>query len=164
MGRKAALNLGISTIVVLVIAMVVIGSSVSFIRTLFSEGEDVLIGTFPAKELNPTRDEPLVLESNTITLKQGERKVVRTAVYNRESQRHNFTIELPGCTNTTGGNVDTISLISRPASIESGGKIGMRGTLTAEVGTTQGSPFICEIRAKSDVATYTKQIDVEVTT
>lgn len=166
MQRKAALNLGISTIVVLVIAMVVIGSGISFIRTFFSEGQDALLQTFPASDigLNPTRDNPFVLGSNELEIQQDSTETIQAAVYNNEGSSVNFVLNITGCIDNRGTDANNITLRSPSAQVPTGESSGFQGILTAQPGIAQNSPFICTAQAQSDQANYTKQVTVEVTT
>jgi hypothetical protein len=85
MNKKAALELGISTIVVMVIAMVVIGAGVSFIRTFFSTGTDSLQGAFEGignlRKL-PDGNEPVVLSRETVNGRPGTKVTLDAGIYN----------------------------------------------------------------------------------
>lgn len=65
--KKAAMELGISTVVMLVIAIVIIGAGVAFIRGFFTTGEGSLMGAFDLAEfrIEPSRNNPLVISSGT---------------------------------------------------------------------------------------------------
>lgn len=86
MSKKGALNLGISTIVVLVIAMVLIAGFVSFIRNFLDAGEDSLMGAFDVAEFGqqPDAQNPIVIGSGSITIGQqgDDTKIVAIGYYN----------------------------------------------------------------------------------
>ena len=65
--KKAAMELGISTVVMLVIAIVIIGGGIAFIRGFFATGDESLRGAFDIVEfrVEPSRTNPLVLSSGT---------------------------------------------------------------------------------------------------
>lgn len=92
MSKKGALNLGISTIVVLVIAMVLIAGFVSFIRTFLDTGEESLMGAFDVADFGkqPTAQDPVVLARGSISLGQRESDTVRVPIgyYNADSETY----------------------------------------------------------------------------
>ena len=100
MNKKAALNLGISTVVVMVIAMVVIGAGVSFIRTMFGDSTEALIGTFDlvgGVGLNPTRDEQLVLELRSVEMEGDDSRAITAGFYNREVEEVTVNLTIGSC-------------------------------------------------------------------
>ena len=86
--KKGAMELGISTVVMLVIAIVIIGAGIVFIRSFFGTGTDTLIGAFEVADfgLEPTANRPLVLTDGQVSIKTGRQSVVRVGFYNRQSK------------------------------------------------------------------------------
>lgn len=156
--KKGALQLGISTIVVLVIAMVLIAVGVSLIRGLTGIGEEKLASAFEVGDfgLQPTRDDPLVLQDGQIDIKAGTTEFVRVGFYNKESSPvEEASIDLDTCTGglTEGTNVTIDSLAQ---TIPGGETAGYETVVKVVSGTTQGI-YTCQIKlvdsAKKVVAT-----------
>jgi hypothetical protein len=86
--KKGAMELGISTVVMLVIAIVIIGAGIVFIRSFFGTGTETLIGAFEVADfgLEPTANRPLVLTDGQVNIKTGRQSVVRVGFYNRQSK------------------------------------------------------------------------------
>lgn len=166
--RSAAMQLGVSTIVILVIAMVIIGAAISFIRTFFSQGQERLLQTFPASDvgLNPTNTNPLVLGSNELTVTQGETNTIQAGVYNTEADTVSYSLNISGCVNRSGSSVSNVITLNSPgAGIDPSESTAFRGILGTNSATTQGSPYICTVNAVKDDGTVAqnKQVTVRVT-
>jgi len=100
--KKASMELGISTVVVLVIAMVIIAGGIAFIRGFFKIGTDKLGGAFNVGDfgVQPTSIDPLVLvDGPTIELKTGDRKEVKVGFYNTKNPQYIF-IDFGNCVST----------------------------------------------------------------
>ena len=113
MNKKAALNLGISTVVVLVIAMVLIGAGISFIRTFFAAGESQLLGAFDIGdfERQPDSTNPIVLQAGRIQGGPGDTISVRLGFYNTEDAS-DFTFDVGTCSSaldSESANIDAIA-------------------------------------------------------
>ncbi len=144
--KRGALNLGISTVVVLVIAMVVIGAGVSFIRTFFAEGTDSLIGAFDSVQdigLSPDRESPFLLETSSIQLKQEETASLSAGFYNAGTEEKNVTIDLGSCSGNLGDNMTITSVNYEVPSAESVGFNFLIETDGASIGD-----YICSIVIK----------------
>ncbi|MCF7871777.1 hypothetical protein K9L97_01975 [Candidatus Woesearchaeota archaeon] len=161
MNKKAALQLGISTIVVLVIAMVLIGAGVSFIRTFFNEGENKLIGAFDIEDFGkqPTRLDPLVLEEGVLRIKSGKSTNVPVGFYNaKDSPEENVTITAGNCVPAVG--VENFTIQSLPQDVTNGQKAGF--TVTVFMKASEGV-YVCEIKAEGLKGILeTEQIEVEI--
>jgi len=179
--KKAALSLGITTIVYLVIAMIIIGSGISFVRMVFDMGEETLGNAMPADDigLNPTSDNRFVMGSNSITVSRGETTTVQAGIYNTDNVRRDFTINLSDsdCVPTVSG----ISLSSPSAGVNPGESTGFRAILDVNQ-SVEDRTYICSLEAVGTDAgdntegddtggngggnsvTLSKQIDITVTT
>ncbi|MFT4261567.1 MAG: hypothetical protein ACMXX9_04010 [Candidatus Woesearchaeota archaeon] len=148
MNKKAALNLGISTVVVLVIAMVLIGAGVSFIRSVFSDVPmpgDIID---PATLSNPpTRERPLIIDGSTIRVGQtGGESVVRVGVYNSQASTANdVQITASSC---EGMNPEIRSI---KQSIPGSSAAAFQIIFKTESNTSAGT-YICNIEAKDNAS------------
>lgn len=100
--KKAAMELGISTVVMLVIAIVIIGGGITFIRGFFTKGTDTLSNSFDLADfgLEPSASEPLVLIDGKMNIKTGREDVVRVGFYNRHGDTKNVSVGFGNCITT----------------------------------------------------------------
>ncbi len=99
--KKASIELGISTVVVLVIAMVLIAGGVAFIRGFLNKGTAELTKGFDLSELGtqPTAIEPLVFVQGTgLSMKSGSENEVKVGFFNAKSGEVNTKIQFSSCT------------------------------------------------------------------
>ena len=145
MNKKAALNLGISTVVVLVIAMVVIGAGVSFIRTFFGAGTDSLLGAFEGVDdfgVQPDRSRPLVIDGGAIRVSQTGSTIVRVGYYNSDPGPLDVLIEAGSCTGGLNATIESLDQKIQPSSAG-----GFQVDFSHE-GGLGGNTYICTISAK----------------
>ena len=159
MDKKAALNLGINTVVVMVIAMVVIGAGVSFIRTFFSAGTDSLIGAFEGVGdlgIQPDRNNPFVLSRENIEGRPGSQVILQAGIYNPTTINWN-NVEFkknPSCADESIISVDGVK-----QNIPAGQFRGFTIAITLPSG--QGKT-ICSLELQdADGITSSKQITVD---
>ena len=150
--KKGALNLGISTIVVLVIAMVVIGAAVSFIQTFFSEGSDSLIDVFSSVDdigLNPDRGNPFVVDTEDVRIGTSDTQRISAGVYNSDTEGLDIGIVLDDCEELEVGDLEEegndINLNSASQTIEASGSGGY--IVLLETDTGEQLTDICTLRA-----------------
>lgn len=100
--KKAAMELGISTVVMLVIAIVIIGGGIAFIRGFLEKGTDSLDNSFKMADfgLEPSNDDPLVLIDGTVSVKTGRTEIVRIGFYNKQGGSKNVSVGFGGCITT----------------------------------------------------------------
>ncbi|MFP4567865.1 MAG: hypothetical protein ACLFN8_02890 [Candidatus Woesearchaeota archaeon] len=105
--KKAAMELGISTVVMLVIAIVIIGGGIVFIRGFFDKGTGSLDNAFDLADfgMSPTPTDPLVLIDGTINIKTGKTELVRVGFYNKQGDNVPVSIGFGNCITTV--NTDT---------------------------------------------------------
>ena len=141
--KKAALNLGISTVVVMVIAMVLIGAGVSFIRTIFSSAEDSLLPVLNLAEidLNPDRNTPVMVRPREITLSGSSPQRLIVGVFNYRDRDLDVELKNEGCS----GDFE-INFVKIDANIPSGEGVGF----TTLISRNSGDPgsYICSIEAE----------------
>ncbi len=137
--KKAAMEIGISTVVMLVIAIVVIGGGIAFIRNFFDAGEDSLIGAFDVADfgIEPSSQNPLVLVDGTISLRRGSEAPVRVGFYNKDTSGYNVDIEFGECvTSATNLQCEEDELrpqiVSLPQRVDPGSDAGFIAQVAAE--------------------------------
>lgn len=113
--KKAAMELGISTVVMLVIAIVIIGAGIAFIRGFFGTGTDTLVGAFEVADfgLEPTAARPIVLTDGQVSIKRGREATVRIGVYNKENSEYEVDIEFEKCV-TSAQNLQCDADVLKP--------------------------------------------------
>jgi len=106
LNKKAALELGISTIVILVIAMVVIAGAITFIRGFFNQGTTELTKVFDINDfsLQPTSEKPVIFaEGDSFSLKRNNKVTIKIGLYNKMSADRTFTVTFNQCTSIGTG-------------------------------------------------------------
>ncbi|MBR9693330.1 hypothetical protein GOV07_05400 [Candidatus Woesearchaeota archaeon] len=172
--KKASLEIGVNTIVILVIAMTLLGLGVVFVRNLF----DKVGGTVDIIEPGdisspPTSDKPIKLVPSTISVKGGKDKSVEVLVYNKKGTQ-NFDITFGACSSGITPYIESIPDVE----IEQGAYKGFKVLVyAAEANGAGDGPdmdkkmapkrHICQIistgKAASDPAVYTEQFIMDVT-
>ena len=180
MGKKASMELGISTVVVLVIAMVIIAGGIAFIRGFFKLGEEKLGGAFNVGDfgVQPTSVDPLVLVDGAPSIKKDKTESFKVGFYNRgNTDATNVQIQFSDCVSTVtnptecGENVKPL-IKSLPQTVEPGDSAGFETFLTAKcdvsgagVKPLAAGDYICTIIATDGTTTYErKQITFTVET
>ena len=171
MKKKASLNLSVNAIVILVLAVVLLGLALAFIRGMFGKmtskmGEIVDITQIEAK---PTPDTPITIP-NKITVKQGGNVQVQVGFYNRKGGTlSDVTLNITSCVDESGNSLTQLPTISAPKvdSIDAGKATGFNAIFSlknvADTMTT-GNIYICQLSVTSNgEAQETKQFYVEVT-
>ena len=169
MNNKGALNLGISTVVVLVIAMVVIGAGVSFITNFFNLGEESLSGAFNVQDfgLQPTRGTPIVTDRAEISIKSGDDIRLRVGVYNSYTGGV-VNLNLSNCINAQSQDT-IIGFTAAPQTIDAGRTAGYETYVIAKQGTAPNATslangrYICSLvahRGGTEIASQQVTINV----
>ena len=172
MKKKASLNLSVNAIVILVLAVVLLGLALAFIRGMFGKmtskmGEIVDITQIEAK---PTADMPITMP-NKITIKTNGRTTVQIGFYNIFGSKCDVSINsTPSCKDEDGNPVKKLGkgsllTISAPPSdnLDGGKSVGFNAIFTENgVGTT-GKLYVCSLIIKCGNYNKTKQFYVEVT-
>jgi hypothetical protein len=181
MNKRASMELGINTVVVLVIAMVIIAGGIAFIRGFFKLGQEKLGGAFNVGDfgVQPTSVDPLVLVEGSPSLKRADTESVKVGFYNTGSEKViGVNIIMTDCVSTSVNpscaNPDNpVPIIkSLPQDVESGESAGFETFLTASCLGSDGQKkslaqgdYICSMKATSneDVTLAQKQIQIKVT-
>jgi hypothetical protein len=149
--RSAAMQLGISTVVILVIAMVMIGAGISFIRTIFSSGEQVISKSVPSEDLtlDATASDPLDVSKTQLRAQQGTSTSVQIGVYNYKNDKVNVTTYLSECKNATDQDYTDFNIVSTEKTIETGTTGGWNILFNLPDDASAQSPFVCKLQANA---------------
>ena len=166
--KKGALDLGITTVVVLVIAMVVIGAGISFIRTFFDLGTESLTGAFPTDDTwgnLADRNTPLVLARTVVDIGQAEGSTtdIEVRFYNTHSGNVDVTLnETLTCTGDGNLSLTALRATSIPPSSMTSIPAILHNSGSSNDGLGQGT-HICELVAHiGDERVLTLQARVNV--
>ena len=80
--RKAALDVSINSIVVIVFAITMLGLGLAFIKSKFSEISKTV--TFSAPDIPATADSPIILPYDTLSVNRGIKADISINFYNNE--------------------------------------------------------------------------------
>lgn len=151
MNKKGALELGVSTVVVLVIAIVLIGVIISFITGLGDKLDEGVGGIEPdLLPVRPTATDPMALKANSVTVKKGDATTFEIAVYNTEPlPLKNAKLVAGMCTEDLDGEEAEMIIRGLPQTIKPGDIGAYRVKIEAGENTDPGS-YICSIKAVSD--------------
>lgn len=150
--KKGALDIGVGTIVILVIAMVIIGGMVTFLNNFFGEAEGGFGETFrTASEigLDVNANNPLAFEN--LIVQSGGESTLSVAVYNTKSTpAYNVTIEIDRCARDGDETDQAPRVFALAQNIEASDDAGFRMSLFGTNSTDDNLPagtYICNIIA-----------------
>ena len=162
MNKKGALELGINTVVILVIAIILIGGGIAFITNignkLTENVDNIPDELLPVK---PTSSEPLALSAEEVSIKKGGSEQLTVGVYNTGSTpADDVIITSDSC---TGENSGKLTIQSIPTTIESGATAGYKVILKTTDSIDEGV-IICNIKAvdKDDHIVAEDQITLNI--
>jgi hypothetical protein len=163
--KKAALNLSVQAIVVIVIAFVVLGLALTLTRTVFKLGQSKVGEAIDVVDLDikPTPENTLTVEK--IIISRNDQKELKIGFYNRLPQQiMDATLEVTTCQDSSGNIVTAptdgswaIPAISTIAqNVDASESAGYKA-LFAERGMTAGN-YICELALKGKTGTDTDAV------
>ena len=166
--RSAAMQLGISTIVILVIAMVMIGAGISFIRTIFSSGEQVVLESVPSEDLtlNPTASSPFELSKTRLEGQQGTSTSLQVGIYNEDTSSTDVNVSMSNCKNISGDDAsDQFNFVSTNRTVQPSSSTGFRilVNLPSENNAVDASPYLCKLKANMDGNNMSRDVEISVT-
>ena len=146
--KRASLEIGVNTIVILVIAMMLLGLGIGFIRGIFTKANQLpgLIDTSTWQN-PPTASDPIVLTPSSIELKGGDSTDVVVGVYNKEASPKTFAVSIPTCTGGARPDLQTLSTL-----IASGDSKGFKVIVSAVNASDPAKPklspqkYICKLQ------------------
>lgn len=149
--KKAALNLSVQAIVILVIAFVVLGLALTLTRYIFGMAQEKAGGAIDIIELEskPTSDNPITIPKKII-IARGDSKELDIGVYNtRDTPYTDATLGISRCLRTIGDPAeravepeDLPSLVTVEQSIVASDSKAYRAYLT-ENGKLSAGNYIC---------------------
>jgi len=96
--KRAALDLSLTTIVILIFAITVLGLGLVLIRGLFNKAEGEIDKAFNQGQLKvpPTANEPFTISKTRLTLNRGDKDELQVAIYNTGIKSHSFGMQTLG--------------------------------------------------------------------
>lgn len=155
--KRGAMDVGVGTIVILVIAMVVIGGMIMFINTFLGDAEESFGEAFDSASalgLDVSASDPLAYES--LTVQSGGQTTLQAAVYNAgDAPAENVTIDIQECARpsaqnpeeTQDPNIYTLAQTIEPTD-DVGYELSLSGTNTSGSALPADS-YICNIVAET---------------
>ncbi|MBW2966655.1 hypothetical protein KY342_06140 [Candidatus Woesearchaeota archaeon] len=172
--KKAALNLSVQAIVILVIAFVVLGLALTLTRYIFGVAQEKAGRAIDIIELEskPTSDNPITIPKKVIIAK-GDSKEMDIGVYNiKDTPYTSATLGIIRCIRTIGEDREVVeedlpSMVTVEQTIESSDSAAYRAYLTENDKLTAGN-YICIIAVYDSIAGsaepyYTEQFSLVVT-
>lgn len=145
--KKAALDVSINSIVVIIFAIVMLGLGIAFIRGMFGgitgQIEDIIPGI--KLEKAPTVDDPFTISTTQLKVNRGETKILEVGYYNFENAQKDITLEV-SCLAATGIAIKNPGTSAR--SVAASDSIGWRVSITAQK-TTNPDTYSCTSIAKA---------------
>jgi hypothetical protein len=147
--RKGSMQLSIEAIIILVIAIVLLGLGIAFIKGFFGKGSDALLGKF-----EPLKEECDVNSNNPIIpkeyhVKKGEVTAASICVFNdQDSDVVNGEFKVDGCIGpgVTTPSATLININSLGQTLPRGKSAGYKTTVTTDSSVQVGATYICNIR------------------
>lgn len=169
MNKKAGMELSINAIVILIIAMVVLGIGILFIRGLFAKSAEKLTTAISTQEIkNPaTPETPVVADREILISKTNPTKTLVISVYNIDRLiAGNVTVNMSDCVSGesiiegTGGTPKYYLFRTAPQDIPGNTYVGYQGIVsfnTSQSGLNlkQGDTIVCKLEAKRNRGTGT---------
>jgi hypothetical protein len=162
--RKGSMQLSIEAIIILVIAIVLLGLGIAFIKGFFGKGTDALLGSFDAvsERCDVSSDNPIIPKA--FSVKQGEANQIKICVYNNQQQRiPNGVFKIANCVNPAGNPLGAtppasalpsgeLKFTSLGQDIERGETKGYKTNVQAGSSASPGV-YICNIEVSCGAAT-----------
>lgn len=158
MNKKGALELGINTVVVLVIAIIIVGGGIAFVTGIFSKLNANVASISPSiLPVQPTPQKPIAISGDTITVKNTGSKTILVGVYNTDpGPLTNAYLNSTKCTGSVKLDVVGLSQTIQP------GKIGAYKLIVSPNGATPGETYVCKLQVFSDDYTPTAGVYREI--
>ena len=167
--RSGSLQLSINAIVILVMAMVVLGLGLTFIRGLFNKGTENLGSVLDNTKLeNPANPEQPMTVDRTVTTQAGDTARLRIGFYNKW-QKGSFSPQGSGSGGNlvcqgTGSNNPGVPIASPQATVSNGEATAFEAVLRVPDDTLPGT-YVCTVEmvgGGSDYSGVSKQFYLEV--
>jgi hypothetical protein len=127
MNKRAALELSMNTIIIIVIGVVLLSLGLMFVRGIFGNVNDLSRNAFEDADnaLNQiaTHDQKLTIPSQII-VKQGDSATSNAWVVNEEASQQSFTLAVTAGSGNDQGSKIRIIVPQSTATIDTGGEVG----------------------------------------
>jgi hypothetical protein len=154
LNRKASLEIGVNTIVILVIAMVLLGLGVGFIKGLFAKAGGTIDIIDPSGLQNPpTASDPIRISPGNFNMKQGGSQSVVVGIYNKVVSTQKVVLNISACNRdgniVPGAELPVFQAISGeiPSGEGRGFKVMIRGLNSSSGGDITPGSWLCSIQA-----------------
>ncbi|MBW3022492.1 hypothetical protein KY308_00105 [Candidatus Woesearchaeota archaeon] len=157
MRKKGGMELSINAIVILIIAMVVLGIAILFIRGLFAKSGEKLTTAISSQELkNPaTPDTPLVADREVLISRSNPTKTIVLSVFNSATQQaKEVQVGMSDCVSSEGelGSAN-YSLRTVKQDIAQNTYVGYQAIVSFDPTLlTQGDTIVCRLVANTTTA------------
>lgn len=165
--RKGSMELGINSIVILIIALALLGLGIGFITNLFKGGEGNLEGLMDSQKIkvHANADELVVFDPADLTVKANKELTFQVVVYNSLNSPAEVTLELESCVDNDMVEQENIRLVSAAHTIKSGEEAMFKAKIFG--GDTDSGTYICSIKAlfssESEDEEYSQQVFIKIT-
>lgn len=157
MRKKGGMQLSINAIVILIIAMVVLGIGILFIRGMFGKSSERLTTAISSQDIqNPaTPDKPLVADKEVLLPKSNPTKTITMSVYNiAKDEAVDVTVNMSNCVagqSTINSSTEEYwTLKTAPQDIASNSYVGYQAVAVFEgsgLELVQGDTIVCKLEA-----------------
>ena len=171
--KKGSMELGVNSIVILIIALAVLGLGIGFVTNLFGQGREKLGGIINSVDLPVHADavDPMKFQYNQLEIKAGKSKNLIVSVYNDGTLDSSglADVELDfsagGCEPADIAYLSNPSIVSPAQSIPVGKDAGYSALITVPRGATDAESWVCTITTVTTppgVTEVSKQIFITV--
>jgi hypothetical protein len=171
MSKKGALEIGINTVVYLIIAFVIIAGGIYFVNKLFDNIDPV--GLIPKPKFPASSSEPIVLEGGDPKLKMGSEKNLDVNAYNMLNSDVTVDVVIDACTSKVinSGCDNPIPVLSTMAqTIKSGESGGFRTIISANCASNTAlklasGQYVCNLKsiAKTEPLQTLSELQIIIT-
>lgn len=153
MNKKAAIELSVTAIVVLILAIVILGLALGFIKGMFGKAakgieQQVIVEPEPPA---PSASEPITLSREKIITNAGEKETVKVSTFNPTDGAWDDKNPTVSCTGLG------VSASSNPKDIAQGKYETF--TILLTIPSSSSDTYLCRIGMEG----YTKDITIEIT-
>jgi hypothetical protein len=143
------MQLSIEAIIILVIAIVLLGLGIAFIKGFFGKGSEALLGKFePLKEeCDVNANNPIIPKEYHV--KKGEVTAASICVFNdQDSDVIDGAFQVVGCIGpgVTTPSATLIKINSLGQTVPRGKSAGYKTTITPDTSVQVGSTYICNVK------------------
>ncbi|MBI1970537.1 hypothetical protein HYS47_02220 [Candidatus Woesearchaeota archaeon] len=159
-GKKASLNLSINAIVVLILAIVMLGLGLAFIRNVFGGATEKIKSGLENVDIRTpaSSDNPITIAD--VTMKRTAETRVEVGVYNGDvTPKSNIKLQISECTDSQGNAIANNPIIAAPPhpSLQPSVGTGFRAIFSWEDASNRAPPtgtYVCTIEALEGTTSF----------